>query len=109
MTMQITPEILQKLQNIVGTTFVFTDDETRSHYGHDETEDYVFPPSVVVKPASAQEISEIVKVANEYKIPVVPIGGRTGLSGGALSIHQGIGLSTDRLNKIIEIDERNLQ
>ncbi|HSD13506.1 MAG TPA: FAD-linked oxidase C-terminal domain-containing protein [Flavobacterium sp.] len=109
MTTQITPEILQKLQQIVGESFVFTDEETRSNYGHDETEDYVFPPGVVIKPASVQEISEIVKLANEYKIPVVPIGGRTGLSGGALSIHQGIGLSTDRLNKIIEIDERNLQ
>lgn len=107
--MLITPEIVQKLEAIVGTSFVFTDEETRNHYGHDETEDYVFPPSAVVKPASAPEISAIVKLANEYKIPVVPIGGRTGLSGGALSIHQGIGLATDRLNKIIEIDEQNLQ
>ena len=107
--MTLTPEILQKLEAIVGSSFVFTDEVTRNHYGHDETEDYVFPPAVVVKPANAQEISEILKLANLYTIPVVPIGGRTGLSGGALSIHQGIGLSTDRLNKIIEIDEKNLQ
>jgi len=107
--MQITPEILQQLNQIVGESFVFTDVETRNHYGHDETEDYVFPPNVVLKPASAKEISAIMKVANEYKIPVVPIAARTGLSGGALSIHQGIGLSMERLNKILEIDEQNLQ
>jgi glycolate oxidase len=107
--MSITPELLQKLTTIIGMDFVFTDEETRNHYGHDETEDYVFPPSVVVKPANAQEISEIMKLANEYKIPVTPIGGRTGLSGGALSLHQGIGLSMERLNKIINIDEFNLQ
>lgn len=107
--MQISQEIHSKLINILGSNFVFTDEETRNHYGHDETEDYVFPPSVVVKPANTQEISEIMKLANEYKIPVTPIGGRTGLSGGSLSLHQGIGLSTERLNKILNIDEFNLQ
>lgn len=107
--MQINAEILQKLNNIVGDANIFTDQETRNHYGHDETENYVFPPSVVVKPANAKEISEIIKVANDYKIPTTPIGARTGLSGGALSIYEGIGLSMERLNKIIEIDEQNLQ
>lgn len=107
--MSITPELLKKLTEIIGTSYVFTDQETRNEYGRDETEDYVFPPSVVLKPANAEEISEIMKLANEYKIPVTPIGGRTGLSGGALSLHQGIGLSMERFNKIITIDEFNLQ
>ena len=107
--MQITPEILSSLENILQKQNVLTDIETRNHYGHDETEDYVFPPAVVVKPANAQEISEILKLANQHKIPVTAIGGRTGLSGGALSIHKGIGLSTERLNKILNIDEQNLQ
>ncbi|MEN9488420.1 MAG: hypothetical protein RL494_685, partial [Bacteroidota bacterium] len=52
--MQITPEILQKLQQLLGEQFVFTDLDTRNHYGHDETEDYVFPPSVVLKPKSPE-------------------------------------------------------
>lgn len=107
--MSLSPEILFALENIVGSTNIFSDLETRNHYGHDETEDYVFPPSVVVKPANAKEISEVLKIANEFKIPTTPIGARTGLSGGALSIYQGIGLSMERLNKIIEIDEQNLQ
>ena len=107
--MQITSEILQKLHQIIGEANVFADQETRNHYGHDETEDFVFPPSVVLKPKSPEEISEILKLANQYKIPVTPIGGRTGLSGGALAIHQGIGLSTEKLNKILDIDEQNLQ
>ena len=107
--MSLQPEIIQKLTTIVGENYIFTDIETRNHYGHDETEDYVFPPNVVVKPANAQEIAAVLKVANDYKIPTTPIGARTGLSGGALSIYEGIGLSTERLNKIIEIDELNLQ
>ncbi|MGV9002737.1 FAD-binding oxidoreductase [Flavobacterium sp.] len=107
--MSLAKEILEKLAAVVGDNYLFTDQETRNHYGHDETEDYVFPPSVVVKPANAKEISELLKIANDYKIPTTPIGARTGLSGGALSIYQGIGLSLERLNKIIDIDEQNLQ
>lgn len=105
----ISSEILEKLTQIVGSNFIFTDEETRQKYGHDETEDYNFPPAVLIKPANTVEISAILKLANENLIPVTPIGGQTGLSGGALSIHQGIGLAMERLNKIIEIDENNLQ
>ena len=107
--MNLSPEIISKLEHIVGKEYVFTDIETRKNYGHDETEDYVFPPSVVVKPANTTQISEIMKLANSNKIWVTPIGGRTGLSGGALAIREGIGLSMERLNKILEIDEQNLQ
>ena len=105
----ISPEIIEILTQIVGSNYIFTDEETRKKYGHDETEDYNFPPAVLIKPANTAEISAILKVANEHFIPVTPIGGQTGLSGGALSIRQGIGLAMERLNKIIEIDENNLQ
>lgn len=100
---------LEKLQEIVGRSFVFTDEESRIHYGHDETEDYSFPPHVVVKPANTDEISSIMKFAYSANIYVTPIGGRTGLSGGALAIYGGIGLSMERLNSIVGIDEKNLQ
>lgn len=100
--------LIESLVNITGKNFVFTDEQTRHQYGHDETEDYNFPPTVVVKPGTTEEVSAIMKLANQYNIPVVPIGGRTGLSGGALSIHGGIGLSMERFTTI-EIDERNLQ
>ena len=107
--MNFNTEAFQKLTNIVGENYIFIDAETLLHFGHDETEDLSFPPQVVLKPANTQEISEILKVANQYKIPTTPIGARTGLSGGALSIFGGIGLSLERLNKILEIDENNLQ
>ncbi len=105
----ITVDIQNKLVEVVGASFVFTDDETLHEYGKDHTEDLVFPPSIVVKPASTQEVSAVMKVAFEYAIPVVPIGARTGLSGGILAIHKGIGLSMERLNQIEKIDEQNLQ
>src|SRR5690606_12514991 len=105
----ISEAVLDELQKIVTRQFVFTDQDTLLAYSHDQAEDLSFPPQVVVKPQSAQEISDILKLANEHKIPVTPIGAQTGLSGAALSVFGGIGLSLERLNKIIEIDEKNLQ
>ena len=105
----ITLDIKNKLVEVVGASYVFTDDETLNEYGKDHTEDLVFPPSIVVKPASTQDVSAIMKIALEHAIPVVPIGARTGLSGGILAVHKGIGLSMERLNQIIKIDEQNLQ
>jgi glycolate oxidase len=108
-TVTISEDLIRQLQTIVGESFLFLDNETRNHYGHDETEDYVFPPAVVLKPGTPAEISEILKLANAQSIPVTAIGGRTGLSGGALAIHGGIGLSMERFNKILHIDDQNLQ
>ncbi|MFN8275225.1 MAG: FAD-linked oxidase C-terminal domain-containing protein [Flavobacteriaceae bacterium] len=105
----LTPEILHQLSAVVGEAFVFSDLETRQKYGHDQTEDLMFPPAVVVKPGSTEEVAQLLKMANQFKIPVTAIGAQTGLSGGALSVHQGIGLSMERFNKILEIDEQNLQ
>lgn len=105
----ITVDIKNKLVEVVGEQYVFTDQETLNDYGKDHTEDLVFPPSIVVKPASTQQVSAIMKLAYENEIPVVPIGARTGLSGGILAVHKGIGLSLERLNQIIKIDEQNLQ
>jgi glycolate oxidase len=63
----------------------------------------------VIKPRTAEEISAILKICNQYKIPVTPRGGGTGLSGGALQHLGGVLLSVERMNNIIKIDERNLQ
>jgi glycolate oxidase len=106
---KIDSKILQKLQEIVGKDYVFTNKETLEIFSKDETEDYSFLPEVVVKPFTAEEISSILKLANEYKIPVIPRGGGTGLSGGALPVLGGISLSLERMNKILEIDENNFQ
>lgn len=106
---KITPEITDQFKKIVGPGFVFTDTDSKVNYGHDETEDLVFHPEVVLKPASAKEISEILKLCNRELIPVTPVGGKTGLSGGALPVSGGVALSMERFNKIIFIDEKNLQ
>ena len=50
-------------------------------YGHDETEDFVFPPELVLIPSSAEEISKIMSYCHEHSIPLTPAGARTGLRG----------------------------
>ena len=106
---KVTKQHFEDLKAIVGAEYVSIDKEQLIEYGHDETEDYSFPPELLVKPANANEISAILKLANAENIPVTPIGAKTGLSGGALSLYGGIGLSLERLNRILKIDEKNLQ
>lgn len=106
---KINKAIIHKLSSICGIDNVLVDDETIKKFSEDETEDLSFPPEVVVKPANAEQVSDILKLANELHISVTPRGGGTGLSGGALSVYGGICLSMEKFNKIIEIDEKNFQ
>lgn len=100
---------LSEFKKIAGDNYVFTDDESLNHYAHDETENLHFLPDIVIKPRTAEEISAVMKLCNANKIPVTPRGAGTGLSGGALPHFGGVLISFERMNSIIEIDERNLQ
>lgn len=106
---KISPEHVEKFQHILGKEYVFFDTESISKHASDQTEDLKFLPELVLKPNSAEQISHILKYCSAEKIPVTPRGAGTGLSGGALPVYGGVVLCTERLNKIIEIDEKNLQ
>ena len=105
----ISPDVISELVNIAGQAYVLIDGENLEKYAHDETEDLRYQPEVVVKPGNAEEISAIMVLANQHNFPVTPMGARTGLSGGALPVYGGVALSMERFNKIVHIDERNLQ
>ena len=97
------------LQEIVGIENSFTNTDKLREYGHDETEDFVFEPHIVLLPATTNEVSQIMQYCFAQNIPVTPRGGGSGLAGGALPLMGGALLSLSRMNKIISIDERNLQ
>lgn len=97
------------LRSVAGDEAVLVNAESLNTYSRDYTEDLSFPPEVVVLPASAEQASLILKYCNDNRIPVTPRGAGTGLSGGALPIQGGISLSSERLNRILEIDEVNFQ
>ena len=105
----LTSKHIEAFKKIAGEKFVFVDEESLQHYSHDETENLHYLPEVVIKPRTAEEISAILKICNKEKIPVTPRGAGTGLSGGALPHLGGVLLSTERMNSILQIDERNLQ
>ncbi len=99
---------LETFRNILGADYVFTDEESLNNYAHDETENLHFLPDIVIKPRTAEELSEVMKICNDQKIPVTPRGAGTGLSGGALPHLGGVLVSFERMNSY-DIDERNLQ
>lgn len=102
-------EILNALGAITGPDDMLTSDEQLERYGQDETEDFVFKPEVVLRPRTVAQISQIMKIASAQRIPVTVRGSGTGLSGGALPVYGGIVISMERFNRILEIDDRNLQ
>lgn len=93
---------------LLGKHHVITD-EGRSNYAHDETEDLNFMPAVVLIPETTEQISSILSYCNKELIPVTVRGGGTGLSGGALAVMGGVILSMHKLNRILHIDDDNLQ
>ena len=106
---KITEEIQEALKSIVGSDHFHADYETLTIHASDETEDHVFMPQVVVMPGTAEEVAAVLMLCNEHVIPVTPRGGGTGLSGGALPVKGGVVVAMKRFNKILEIDELNLQ
>ncbi len=105
----LTQDHIELFKKICGEINVLTAKEELANYSHDETEHLRFLPGVVLKPQTSDEISQIIVVCNKDKIPVTPRGAGTGLSGGALPHLGGVLISTERMNSILEIDEKNLQ
>jgi glycolate oxidase len=106
---KVTPAIVSQLIEIVGEKYVLTNEEKLSSYSHDETpERYAHMPEVAVQTQNAEQIAEIVKLANRELIPITPRGAGTGLSGGAIPVFGGIVISFERMNRIIEIDYANM-
>jgi len=106
----VTAEVVAELRGIVGERHVVMDSESLAAYSHDESKGLSVPgpAEVVVKPRTAQEVAEIVRLANRRLIPITPRGAGSGLSGGAVPAKGGILLSCERMNSIVEIDAENL-
>ncbi len=106
---RLTGAVIEQFRQIVGDPHILMDADRKEDYGRDKTEDYFFAPDVVLKPGTPQEISQILKLCSQHEIPVTPRGAGTGLSGGALPVRHGVVLTMERFNKILNIDELNLQ
>ncbi|HEX8853760.1 MAG TPA: FAD-binding protein, partial [Pyrinomonadaceae bacterium] len=100
-------DVQARLREIVGAEHVLIDDERVEPYASDAVKEK-FPPEAVVLPETAEQISQIMRLANERRFPVTARGGGVGYTGGAVPVEGGIVVGTDRMNRIREIDADNL-
>ncbi len=112
-----TEMIRSELADVVGESFVSVDETDKLIYSADwswmpqmwlDRGQPLMTPDYIVHPNSAEEIAEILEIANKYRIPVVPFGGGSGTQGGAMPLFGGIVLDMKRMNKILDIDEKSL-
>lgn len=105
---KVTDAIISELSQIVGAENTLVRADAIEPYTHDHVVGLRADPEVVVKACSAEEVSEILRLAQREKIPVTPRGAGYGLSGGAVPVVGGIVLSLERMTRILEIDRKNL-
>ncbi len=95
-----TTSVITDLKSIVGDTRVVTDRDALARYGVDWTSAYEPNPAAAVLPSTVEQVQEIVRLAAREQLAIVPSGGRTGLSGGAVAANGELILALDRLDSI---------
>jgi len=102
------PDLLRELRSLLGSASVLSLPEEVLMYEYDGSIEKSLPDAVVF-PASTQQVSEIVKIANKYDAPIVGRGAGTGLSGGAIPRAGGVMIVFARMNRILSVDYENLR
>ncbi|MFW9824225.1 MAG: FAD-binding oxidoreductase [Candidatus Thorarchaeota archaeon] len=98
-------EILIRLEEIVGKDFVSKNPEDLYIYSQDPGASLPRPTDFVALPKTIEEVRRIIQLANEFKIPLIPMGGGLTLSGLVIPVKGGIVVDMKRMNKILEINE----
>jgi len=105
---KVNADIIEALRQIAGESNVLVNVEALEPYTHDEVVGLRADPEVVARVRSAEQVAEILKLAQRERVPVTPRGAGYGLSGGAVPTCGGIVLSLEKMNRILEIDKENL-
>ncbi len=101
-------DYLARLREILGTERVFDDQITRSQYADDWTEIPGHLPDIVVKATTVEEIQQILRIANQARIPVVPRVANTNIGGLAIPEQGGIVVDLTEMNRILEVNESDM-
>ncbi len=99
--------VLEELRSLVGADWVITDPDRLLVYESDAQTAYRCAPQAVVLPRATEEVAGVFTVLHRNRIPMVPRGAGTGLSGGALAYRGGVVVGTSRMNRILELDPQN--
>src|SRR4030067_2577697 len=105
---KLTDKLLNRLKKKRGKDTVFSSEDALEPYSKDQTAGIQGYPEAVIKVKNSEQVQKVVQFANENKIPITPRGLGYGLSGGAVPIYGGIVISTEKMDRIIEIDNDNL-
>ena len=100
-------DVVSKLRRVLDSTRVVEDETELLVYECDGLPLFKNRPDVVVFPKTTEEVAQVVRIANECKVPFLPRGAGTGLSGGALAVEGGIVIELQRMNRILSIDRDN--
>lgn len=101
-------ELKKLLVRALSAGSVVDDPDLLESYSRDETSDLSARPDIVVRASGTRDVSETMRICDGLGVPVVPRGAGTGVTGGAVAVSGGVILSMERMNRIIEIDERNM-
>lgn len=96
--------LMAQLRNVLPADAVYCDADTLAVYGNDWTRVFPSAPGVVVMPQSTQEVAAVLRLCHEARVGVVPSGGRTGLSAGAVATAGEVVLSLERMRLISDVD-----
>ncbi|MGE7602963.1 FAD-binding oxidoreductase [Peribacillus sp. NPDC097675] len=99
--------VLNALKEVLSESQVTENQTVRELHGRDESYHAVSLPDIVVFPETTQQVSEIVKVANLYSIPLVPFGLGSSLEGNVIPYQHGITVDFSLMNKILEVREND--
>ncbi|RKZ35121.1 FAD-binding oxidoreductase [bacterium] len=105
---ELSKRFLQDINRILPSDCVITERDILTKYSHDETPELKAIPDMAIVPDNSDQIESVVRLCYEYDVPITPRGAGTGVAGGAVPINGGVVISLERLNKIIDIDTRNL-
>ena len=97
-------DVIDQLSEIFDRHQLLTDSDSLTEYGKDWSNAATPNPSAIVLPESTEQVQSLVKLANQVPFSLVPSGGRTGLSGGAMASNQEVVVSFEKMNKILDIN-----
>jgi len=99
-------QVLESIRSVVGPKGVVEGQGDRERYFIEPRGLWHGNSDLIVRPATTEEVSKVVALCHDHSLPIVPLGGNTGLVGGGVAT-SGVLLSTERLNRIRELDAAN--
>ena len=104
--MKIDKKLFKRFEAIVGKDYISDEEVARVCHAYDASKQRALP-DLVIRPGSSLEVSRILQLANDTRVPVYPMGAASGMSGGALPVQGGISLDMNRMDRIVETDDVN--